>query len=122
MVFVGAHEPTPVTRGWLRASQRKTDPERSLPYRPYHSHDEIQKIEPGEVIALDVEIWPTCIVCPPGYRLVLTLQGRDFEYDVPGRMLHNDPLDRPEEEFGGTNTIHTGGQHLSYLLMPLIPR
>lgn len=122
VVFVGAHEPTPVTRGWLRASHRKTDPERSLPYRPYHSHDEIQKIEPGEIIPLDLEIWPTSIVCPPGYRLVLTLQGRDFEYDAPGRMLHNDPLDRPVEEFGGSNTIHTGGENQSYLLMPLIPR
>lgn len=122
VVFVGAHESTPVTRGWLRASHRNTDPELSLPYRPYHSHDEIQKIQPNDIIALDVEIWPTSIVCPPGYRLVLTLQGRDFEYDVPGRMLHNDPLDRPEEEFGGINTIHTGGGNLSYLLLPLIPR
>ncbi|MBT5050754.1 MAG: CocE/NonD family hydrolase [Rhodospirillaceae bacterium] len=122
VVFVGAHEQTPVTRGWLRASHRKTDPKRSLPYRPYHSHDEIQKIEPDEIVALHVEIWPTSIVCPPGYRLVLTLQGRDFEYDVPGRMLHNDPLDRPKAEFGGINTIHTGGDHPSYLLMPLIPR
>lgn len=120
IVFVGAHEPTPVTRGWLRASHRKIDPERSRPYRPYHAHDEIQKIEADTVVALDVEIWPTSIVCPPGYRLVLTIQGRDFEYDVPGRMLHNDPLDRPEEEFGGRNTIHTGAGHASYLLLPHI--
>ena len=70
---------------------------------------------------LDVEIWPTSIVGPPGYRRVLTLKGCDFEYDVPGRMLHDDPRDRPPEIFGGTNRIHTGGTHPSYLLMPLIP-
>ena len=120
VVFIGAHEPTPVTRGWLRASHRKLDSERSLPYRPYHSHEEIQHIEPDSVVALDVEIWPTSIVCPPGYRLVLTIQGRDFEYDVPGRMLHNDPVGRPENEFGGINTIHTGSTHSSYLLLPHI--
>ena len=110
-----------MTRGWLRASHRKIDPVRSLPYRPYHSHDEIQKIEPDTVIALDVEIWPTSIVCPPGYRLILTIQGRDFEYDIPGRMLHNDPADRPEKEFSGLNTIHTGAGQASYLLLPHIP-
>ena len=120
VVFVGAHEPTPVTRGWLRASHRKLDPDRTLPYRPYHSHDEIRKIEPGDIIPLDVEIWPTSIVCLPGYRLVLTIAGRDFEYDVPGRMLHNDPIDRPEAEFGGVNTLHTGPDHLCYLLLPHI--
>ena len=37
----------PVTKGWLRASHRKLDPERSLPYRPYHAHDERQWLEPG---------------------------------------------------------------------------
>ena len=121
VVFVGAHEPTPVTRGWLRASHRKLDLDRTLPYRPYHSHDKIQKIEPDEIVELNVEIWPTSIVCPIGYRLVLTIAGRDFEYDVPGRMLHNDPLDRPEAEFGGLNTIHTGAGHASYLLLPRIP-
>jgi predicted acyl esterase len=121
VVFTGAHEPTPVTRGWLRASHRKLDPERSLPYRPYHSHDEVQKMEPGEIVALDVEIWPTSIVCPPCYRLVLTLQGRDFEYDTGGRMLHNDPRDRPEDEFGGLNTLHAGAMYPSYLLLPHIP-
>ncbi len=119
--FVGAHEDTPVTRGWLRASHRKIDPERSLPYRPWHSHDEIQKLQPDEIVALDVEIWPTSIVVPPGYRLVLTLAGRDFEYDTPGRMLHDDPADRPAAEFGGVNTIYTGGARASFLLLPHIP-
>ena len=39
---VGQHgQPVPcVTKGWLRASHRKLDKEKSLPYRPYHAHDE----------------------------------------------------------------------------------
>ena len=67
-------------------------------------------------IELDVEIWPTSIVCSVGYRLMLT-----FEYDTPGRMLHYDPLDRPEAEFGGLNTIHTGIGMASYLLLLTFP-
>ena len=75
---------------------------------------------PGEVYPLDVEIWPTSLVFPKGWRLALTLQGHDFVVAAPGRMLHNDPRDRPEAEFGGDNTLHTGGEHESYLLMPVI--
>ena len=41
--------------GWLRASHRKLDPSRSTPYRPFHSHDEVQKLTPGEPVALDIE-------------------------------------------------------------------
>jgi hypothetical protein len=38
-----------------------------------------------------------------------------------GFFLHNHPEDRPEEVYGGTNTVHTGGDHPSYLLIPVIP-
>jgi predicted acyl esterase len=121
VVIVGAHEPTTMTKGWLRASHRKVDTARSLPFRVFHAHDEVQKLTPGEFYPVDVEIWPTSMVFPKGYRLVLTLQGRDFEFpDIPARMLHNHPLDRPVEEFGGVNTIGTGGAFESYLLMPVI--
>lgn len=118
--FTGAHEQTPLSRGWLRASHRKTDPAKSIPARPWHAHDEIRKLAPGEVVTLDVEIWPVCIVCPPGYRLALRLMGRDYEYEIPGRMLHDDPADRPSAEFGGTTTVHTGGARPSNLLLPHI--
>src|SRR5260370_40254751 len=30
--------PVPVAKGWLRVSHRELDPERTLPYRPYHRH------------------------------------------------------------------------------------
>ena len=80
------------------------------------------RLRRDEVIELDVEIWPTSIVCPVGYRLVLTLVWCDFEYGTPGRMLHNAPLDRPEAEFGGLNTIHTGIGMASYLLLLTFPK
>ncbi len=118
--FIGAHEPVPMAQGWLRASHRKTDPARSQPYRPWHTHDEIQKLTPDEVVPLDVEIWPTSMVFPRGWRLVLTVQGHDFIVAPPGRMRHDHPQDRPAEEFGGINTVFTGGSRASHLLMPLI--
>src|SRR5262249_60927089 len=61
---------------------RPATPERrrSLPYRPYHSHDEEQKLRKGEVHEVDVEVWPTCIVVPARYRLALTVRGKDYAY------------------------------------------
>jgi predicted acyl esterase len=122
VIFDGAHEPTPVTRGWLRASHRALDHEHSTPYRVYHSHRAIEKLTPGELYPVDVEIWPTSMVFPPGYRLAVTIAGRDFEIEsIPGRILHQHPGNRGSAEFGGTNTIVTGGAHESYLLLPVIP-
>jgi predicted acyl esterase len=122
VVFTGASDLAPVARGWLRASHRKLDAAMSMPYRPFHAHDEIQKLNPGEDYALDVEIWPTSIVFPEGYRMMLTLQGRDFEAGgIPGRILHNHPVNRNAAEFAGVTTIRTGPDHESYLLLPLIP-
>src|SRR5207247_3055492 len=77
VVFMGAIDPhTPIAQGWLRASHRKLDSELSAEYRPYHTHDEVQLLEPGEVVQLDVEIWPTSIVVPAGHRVALTVRGR----------------------------------------------
>ena len=124
VTFQGALDPhTPIAQGWLRASHRKLDPKLTLPYRPYHTHDEIQPLTPGQVYELDVEIWPTCIVVPAGYRIGLTVRGRDYEYPGGagaglgtlgavftgvGPFQHNDPHDRPPEVFGRTVTLHCG--------------
>ncbi len=136
VVFVGSNDPrTPVGLGWLRASHRKLDPALSLPYRPYHTHDEKQPLTPGVPVELDVEIWPTSIVVPPGYRLALTVRGKDYEYDgtdaaVPhaaypmkgvGPFTHTNPQDRPANIFGGTNTLHFAADKMPYLLLPVIP-
>ena len=127
MTFIGAPEPKmPVTQGWLRVSQRKLDPARSLEYLPYYPHDERQPLTPGEIYEIDLEIWPMALAFPPGSRLTLTIQGKDFERPGPGPMrgvawfVHDEPRDRPPELFHGTCTLHTGGAHRSYLLLPVL--
>jgi len=136
VVFQGALDPhTPIAQGWLRASHRKLDPALTLPHRPYHAHDEKRALKPGEVVELDVEIWPTCIVVPPGYRLALTIRGKDYEYEGEaatlsnmknpmrgcGPFVHDDPEDRPAEVFGGKVTLHVGPQRPAHVLLPVIP-
>ena len=86
VLFQGSNDPhTPIGLGWLRVSHRKLDRNQSLPYRPYHAHDELQPMTPGEVYEVDVEVWPTCIVVPKGYRIALTVRGKDYEY--PGEPV-----------------------------------
>ncbi len=137
VVFMGAIDPhTPIAQGWLRASHRKLDPQLSTDYRPYHTHDEKQPLQPGAIVQLDIELWPTSIVVPAGYRLALTVRGRDYEWQKStgarlsnfknellgcGPFLHDDPRDRPQEVFGGKVTLHCGGEHAASLLLPVIP-
>lgn len=134
LVFQGSLEPkAPVAQGWLRASHRKTDPSKSTPYRPYHTHDEEQKLEPGKIYELNIEIWPTCVVLPKDYQIALTIQGKDFERAESGGMLgrvpmkgsgpflHHDARDRSIEAFKGYTTLHSGPVQQSYLVLPIIP-
>ena len=137
VTFQGAIDPhTPVGQGWLRVSHRKLDPEMSTEYRPWHTHDELQPLTPGEVVELDVEILPTSIVIPAGYRIALTVQGRDYEYADHtgaflsnfknellgcGPFLHNDPDDRPADVYGGTVTIHADEGRRPWVLLPAVP-
>ena len=136
VTFIGSNDPrTPVGLGWLRASQRKLDAKMSRPYRPWHTHDEEWPLEPGEPVELDVEIWPTCIVVPEGYRLALTVRGKDYEVDgrdaaLPnapypmkgiGPFAHIDPEDRPPEIFTCRNTLHFAAERQPYILLPIIP-
>jgi len=53
--------PVPVAKGWLRVSHRELDPELSRPWRPYHRHVRRLYLTPGEVVRVEVEIWPTSI-------------------------------------------------------------
>ena len=137
VTFAGAIDPhTPVAQGWLRASHRALDPVLSKPFRPYHTHRQVEALEPGLPVELDIEIWPTSIVVPAGHRLALSVRGRDYVYAEKtglklsnfknelrgcGPFLHDDPRDRPAAVFAGRTTLHFGPAHPSHVLLPVIP-
>ncbi len=92
---------------------------------------------PGQVYEVDVEVWPTCIVLPKGYRLALSVRGTDYVFPgEPGAGLetlgkvwtgvgpftHNDPRDRPPAVFGGDVTLHAGPDRQAHVLLPVIPK
>ena len=143
VTFHGANEPhSPIAQGWLRASHRKIDPERSQPYRPWHTHDEVQPLTPEEPVDLDIEVWPTSIVVPPGHRLALSIRGCDYMWpgaepkSLPefgrgatagaaftgvGPFRHSNGADRPPETAGALTTLHWDPEDPPYVLLPVIP-
>ncbi len=146
VTFQGALDPrAPVAQGWLRSSHRKLDEHLTLPFRPYHAHDERLPLAPGEVVQLDIELWPTSIVIPAGYTVGLTVLGRDYRNDDAvetddradnrlstissfrnrfsgcGPFIHNDLVDRPPDVFGGTTTLHMGPERPAHVLTPIVP-
>jgi predicted acyl esterase len=114
---VGQHgQPVPcVTKGWLRASHRKLDPEKSLPERPYHCHNERQWLSPGEIVECQVEVWPTSMVFKKGHRIRIDVQPRDGVGSAPYTHFHAD------YNAGARNTVYAGGDRPSFLLLPVIP-
>ena len=107
----------PAAFGWLRASHRELDEERSCPEQPYHRHERRQWLIHLQPVAVDIEIWPTSITFEAGETLRLVIQGSDI-HKAPGSRfeLRHWPLHNY-----GHHIIHTGGQYDSQLLVPVIP-
>lgn len=136
VLFNGLADPqVPVTKGWLRASHRALDPEKSLPYRPFHHHRTRELLTPGEVYETDIEIVGTSIVIPAEYSLGLSILGRDYDHGKDmewekwgGKRVHGCSLFthtaeryRSREVYDGEVTIHSSPTRPSYLLAPVIP-
>ncbi|KAJ6192374.1 Alpha/Beta hydrolase protein [Bipolaris maydis] len=116
-------EPVPVVKGWLRLSLRRVDDSHPahreyLPHRNYFSSN-VQKVIPGELYPVDVEIWPTNGVIGKGHTLDLQIAGRDTQGG--GMFEHNHPEDRPESVLKAWNNIHFGPGQQSFLVLPIIP-
>ena len=103
-----------VSNGWLRVSHRKLDPQRSTPERPYHSHDELLAVVPGEIYRVEVEILPSSTLFEAGTRLQLSISGRD--------IWSNRLCQHRELRNHGNHTVHTGALRPSSLLLPVITR
>jgi predicted acyl esterase len=103
------YERDSVAKGWLRASHRELNQSRSTPLRPWHSHTRIQKLAPGEVVPLEIEILPSATFFEAGSTLRLTIQGRDAARYPAFR--HRELVNR------GRHTIFSGGRYDSSLTM-----
>jgi predicted acyl esterase len=106
--------PVPVAIGWLKASHRELDPERTREDRPWHTHANPQPLPIGRPTFVSVEIWPTSMTLGVGHVLRLEIRGND-DHMIP--LSHNYPGSCPN----GRITVLSGPTHDSHLVIPVIP-
>jgi predicted acyl esterase len=109
-------EDGPLALGWLRASRRELDAGRSTEHQPVLTNASEQKLAPGEIASVQIEILPSGTRFEAGDVLRLRIKGRDiYNYPKPQLyMRHEDTVN------GGTHHIHTGPHADSYLLIPSV--
>lgn len=103
------------SNGRLRASMRHLDDERSTEDLPVHSFDQVEKLAPGEIVALDFDLFPMGMLLYPGQQLRLTVGG----YNTLGGAMPGTENLMPDNR--GRHVIHTGGDHASFLRMGTMP-
>lgn len=115
--WFGNHDDGPVALGWLRVSHRELDEERSTPYQPVHKHEREIKLHPGEIVPVEIEIWPSSTLFERGEKLRVVVQGSDIYWHPEGghTIKHTSTVNR------GKHVIYTGGRYDSHLLIPVIP-
>jgi len=113
-VTIFGSERHPGAWGKLRVSRRHLDEEKSTEYQPVHTHDRTEKLKPGEIVPVDIEIWPLSRFWHKGQKLRVQIAGRYIRDEWFEPLVWF-----PDNE--GEHVIHTGGKFDSYLLVPEIP-
>ena len=102
--------------GRLRVSLRTTDPELSTELQPYMHFNQPLKLQPGEVVPVEIGFWPYGIRWQPGETLELVITGTDLL--VRPEFPQIPPIPTINK---GRHVIHFGGEYDSRLLAPFIP-
>lgn len=95
--------------GVLRASQRHVSMEKSGKSWKTLSHEKIQKVKPGEIVRMEILLWPTGIIFEPGEKLVLKISGEKLGTPALPHLV-NEPNSNH-----GEHVLHVGGEAESYL-------
>lgn len=122
----GANDPAiPLAMGWLRASMRKADAEKSTELRTWHPYDEAQSLTPDAKVELDVNIWPTAWIVERGNTLVVEIGGteqrgmRTFTHTAAGPWKPDGTTAVDNHQPAPSEvTLYTGGTAPSYLVVP----
>ncbi|WP_406314442.1 CocE/NonD family hydrolase [Streptosporangium sp. NBC_01639] len=102
--------------GRLRVSMRHLDETLSTDAVPAHSFDRIEKLSPGEIVGIDIDLLPIGLAFHPGQQLRLVISGRHLLGPMMPGLVEYTPAN------SGQHIIHTGGEHASYLQLPVQTR
>ncbi|MBL5972235.1 MAG: CocE/NonD family hydrolase [Candidatus Leucobacter sulfamidivorax] len=112
-----------LTRGWLKASNRALDEERSTEYKPFHklTREAAEPVTPGEIVEYDIEILSTANLFRKGHRVCLEISAADLPTGVAG-ATNAEYI--PYHVVSSKTTLHNifhSSVHPSRLLLPVIP-
>lgn len=99
--------------GRLRVSARHLDENLTTDDVPAHTFDRVEKLAPGEIAELEIDLFPIGLKFHPGESL---------RFIISSRNLLGTLMPAIEEYVGansGQHVIHTGGHHASYLQLPV---
>jgi predicted acyl esterase len=99
--------------GRLRVSMRHLDEKLSTDAVPAHSFDRVEKLSPGEIVDIEIDLLPVGLAFRPGQQLRLVISGRQILGPIMPRLPEYTPAN------SGQHIIHTGGEHASYLQLPV---
>lgn len=107
----------PLAKGWLKASHRTLDTERSTDFRPKHTHlrDDYAPLQGGEIVPVEIEIIPNTGLVRKGHRIRIDVQ----PYTGVGHGMRH--AYDPSYHDGAHNTIYTGPTWPSYVQLPVLP-
>jgi len=112
-----------VTRGWLKASHRAMNEEKSLPGHPFHffTRRAQKPVRPGEITRYDVQIAPTSNVFKREHRICLEISA----LDVPTGVAGDSAVEYIPYHICSSKTvvhkIYRCQKYASHLLLPVIP-
>jgi predicted acyl esterase len=112
--------PNPGVRGILRVSHRELDEARSTSSEPYPVHRREQLLRPGEIVPVEIGIWPISMIWHAGQQLRLVVQGY-ASWWMEDKLFPDGPIFHYATRNKGYHIIHTGGKYDSHLLVPIIP-
>lgn len=101
------------SNGRLRVSARHLDEKLSTNEVPVHSFDRVEKLQPGEIAEIEIDLFPIGMVFYPGEQIRFVISSRN---DL-GAIMPGNPGYVPDNK--GKHIIHTGGAHASYIQLPI---
>jgi len=102
-----------VTRGDCKVSRRELDPVESTEWHPVQNGASEQKLKEGEIVPVDIELYPSSTFFLSGETLQLIIASDE--------IIPSPPYRKSVDCNYGRHVLHFGGQFDSYLLVPEIP-
>jgi len=109
-----------LSRGWLKASHRELDSEKSKPWQPYHPHTRAVPVKPGEVNEYAIEIRPIANLFRKGHRIRLEIWPCDYPVEPFDMTLLYPLWSHLAHEKETSYEIHHSAQYPSRLVLPLM--